>query len=204
MKVIEKVRVDKPITIDLKGIIDLNDDQLYELCIRNKELRFERTNQGKLVIQLPVGSEGGSKESIIIINLGIWNKKYKMGKVFSSSTGFTLSNGAMRSPDVSFISHERWKALSKGDRKKFAPICPDFIVELRSESDRIEDLKEKMIEWMDNGCRLAWLIDPIEEKAYIYRPDKDTERIDTFDTVLSGEDVLSDFELPLSELNEDD
>ncbi|GMT48843.1 MAG: hypothetical protein IEMM0008_0382 [bacterium] len=203
MKTIEKIQA-KPIVIDLKGIIDIDDDQLYELCIRNKELRFERSGEVELMIQLPVGSEGGSKESIIIINLGIWNKKYKLGKVFSSSTGFTLSNGAMRSPDVSFITHDRWKALSKEDRKKFAHICPDFIAELRSESDSIDTLKDKMTEWMDNGCRLAWLIDPIEEKAYIYRPDKDAETIDSFDAVLSGEDVLPDFELPLSELNEDD
>ena len=204
MKVIEKIRVDKPITIDLKGIIDLDDDQLYDLCIRNKELRFERTNQEELVIQLPVGSGGGAKENTLSFFITAWNREKKSGIVFSPSTGFTLPNGAMRSPDVSFIRHERWKALSKEDKKKFAHICPDFIAELLSESDSIDHLKDKMIEWMDNGCRLAWLIDPIEEKAYIYRPDKETETIDTFDTVLSGENVLPDFELPLPELNEDD
>ncbi|GMT48844.1 MAG: hypothetical protein IEMM0008_0383 [bacterium] len=204
MKVIEKIRVDKPITIDLKGIIDLDDDQFYELCIQNKELRFERSNMGDLVIQLPVGSEGGVRELSLASAVFNWNKKSKLGKAFSSSTGFTLPNGAMRSPDASFITHERWKDLSKEDRKKFAHICPDFIAELRSESDSIDTLKDKMTEWMDNGCRLAWLIDPIEEKAYIYRPDKDAETIDSFDAVLSGEDVLPDFELPLSELNEDD
>ncbi len=204
MKVIEKIRVDKPITIDLKGIIDLDDDQLYDLCIRNKELRFERSNMEELAIQLPVGSEGGNREFNLMGLFYVWNKEYNLGKVFSSSTGFTLPNGAMRSPDASFITHTRWKAISKEERKKFAPICPDFIVELRSKSDEIEGLKKKMTEWMNNGCRLAWLIDPIEEKAYIYRPNKDTETINSFELVLSGENVLPDFELPLSELIEDD
>ncbi len=203
MKTIEKIQA-KQITIDLKGIIGIDDDQLYKLCIRNKELRFERTNQEELVIQLPVGSEGGAKENTLSFFITAWNRGKRSGIVFSPSTGFTLPNGAMRSPDASFITHKRWKTLSKEDKKRFAHICPDFIAELRSESDSIDNLKDKMIEWMDNGCRLAWLIDPIEEKAYIYRPDKETEVIDTFDTVLSGENVLSDFELPLSELNEDD
>jgi len=199
MLVREKLN-DNQLILNVNGIIELNDDQLYEFCIKNDEVCIERTQEGELVMMLPVGSEGGSRESDLIYFLQHWNKKYKLGKVFSSSAGFTLSNGAMRSPDVAFIIKERWKALPLLQRKKFAPICPDFIVELRSETDNLGRLKQKMEEWIENDCRLGWLIDPLEEKAYIYKPDETTQIIDSFDEKLSGEKLLPSFELSLSEL----
>ncbi len=204
----EKVQIiqeTKPIVLDFQGIIDfLDNDRLFEFCVQNKNLRIERTLEGKLIIMLPVGSDGSSKEASLIGELDQWNKKHKLGKIFSSAGGFTLANRSMRSPDVSFIKLDRWKAIPLMKRKKFAPVCPDFVVELRSESDSLNKLKDKMEEWMDNGCRLAWLIDPLEEKAYIYRPNKDIEVISSFDAKLSGEDVLPNFELDLKELREDE
>jgi len=193
------------IFLDFDGIIDITSDQLFELCGQNRELRIERTEEGKLAIMLPVGGEGSSKEMTIEGELYQWNKKTRLGIVFNSSGGFTLTNGAVRSPDAAFIVKTKWKALSILKRKKFAPICPDFVAELRSETDRLNALKEKMVEWMNNGCRLGWLIDPMEEKAYIYRPDQEVQIINSFREKLYGEAVLPGFELDLSELlNEDD
>src|SRR5271169_3004340 len=188
--------------LDFSGVIDFTDDQLFKFCAVNRDLRIERTREGKLIIMAPMGGEGGNNESILIAELVNWNKKYELGMTFSSATGYKLPNGAMLSPDASFITSEKWKFLTKEQRKKFLPLCPDFIAELRSESDSIKVLKAKMAEWMENGCRLAWLIDPLEEKAYIYRPNKEIEIVDTFDKKLSGEDLLPGFELDLSEFRE--
>ncbi len=199
------IQENEPILLDFKGIVDFeNDDTLFDFCIKNKELRIERTERGKIILMSPVGGEGGVWESTLTYYVFHWNKKNKLGKVLSPSGGFILPNGAMRSPDVSFITMDRWKALPLLKRKKFLPLCPDFIGELRSESDPLEKLKDKMIEWMDNGCRLAWLIDPLEEKAYIYRPNSDIEEVLSFNEKLSGEDVLPGFELDLSELREEE
>lgn len=192
------------IVLDFSGIIDFTDNQLFEFCAKNRELQIERTKEEKLIVMAPVGGEGSEREFLLSGIFYLWNKKYKLGKIFSPSGGFILNDKAMRSADVSFISNEKWKSLSKEQRKKFPPLCPDFVVELRSESDRLKDLKEKMEEWMANGCRLAWLIDPYEEKSYIYRPNKKIELIDSFDKKLSGEDVLPKFQLDLSELREEE
>ncbi|GMT49198.1 MAG: hypothetical protein IEMM0008_0737 [bacterium] len=204
----EKVQVSQetePIVLDFQGIADLkDDDKLFDFCLQNRELRIERTEEGKLIIMLPVGGEGSSREFGLSGLFYIWNKKHKLGKVFSPTGGFILPSGAMRSPDVSFIKMDRWKAIPLLKRKKFLPICPDFIGELRSESDGLIKLKEKMTEWMANGCSLGWLIDPIEEKAYIYRPNRDIEEVASFSEKLSGEDVLPDFELDLKELREEE
>ncbi len=204
----EKVQViqeTEAIVLDFRGIIDFQDnDKLFDLCIQNSEIRIERTREGEIILMLPVGGEGGVRESILTYFVFHWNKKYKLGKVLSPNGGFILPSGAMRSPDVSFIKIDRWKAIPLLKRKKFLPVCPDFVGELRSESDSLNRLKDKMEEWMDNGCRLAWLIDPLEEKAYIYRPNKDIEEILSFDEKLSGEDVLANFELDLSELRDED
>ena len=200
-----EVKVEKSqILIDFSGIVDLDDDRLYDLCVKNREIRFERTSKGELLVMLPVGSEGSSRELNLSGPFYVWNKKNKLGKVFSSSGGFILPSGAMRSPDVAFIRMERWKSLPVLQRKKFAPICPDFVAELRSESDSLSTLKEKMKEWMDNGCQLAWLIDPLEEKAYIYKANGETQTLESFKEKLFGEDILPDFVLELSELLEED
>jgi len=144
------------ILLDFDGIIDFTDDsRLFEFCAKNRDLRVERTKEGKLSIMLPVGGEGSSREFELSGMFYVWNKKYKLGKIFSSSGGFILPSGSMRSPDVSFVTAERWKDIPVFKRKKFLPLCPDFVAELRSESDKLSDLKAKMMEWMENGCRLA-------------------------------------------------
>ncbi len=202
VQVLEEI---EPLVLDFEGIIDFtDDDKLFDFCVQNRDLRIERTREGKLIIMLPVGGEGSKKEGLLTILIGSWNRENKLGTVLSPSGGFIMPSGAMRSPDVSFVKIDRWKAVPLLKRKKFLPICPDFVVELRSESDHLKKLKDKMMEWMANGCLLAWLIDPLEEKAYIYRPNKEIEEIGSFNEKLSGEDVLPGFELDLSELQEEE
>ncbi len=190
--------------LDLEDLIEMDDDKLYKICSQNKEIRFERSSKGELIIMLPVGSEGGAQESTINYYVFHWNKQFKKGKVFSSSSGFSLPNGSMRSPDTAFIRKERWKALPILLRKKFAPICPDFVVELMSENDSLADAQEKMQEWMENGCQLGWLINPKEENTYIYRSNGEIETVSSFDKTLYGEDVLEKFAFHLNELRDED
>ena len=150
----------------------------------------------------PAESEIDSKNSELIIELGLWNRNTKSGRIFGPSAGFMLPNGAMRSPDAAWIPNENWYALPVEQRKKFAPICPAFIVEIRSESDSLARLQEKMAEWMKNGCQLAWLIDPSKEQTQIFRKASSSfsnqpTQFESFDHVLSGEDVLPSFQFDL-------
>lgn len=132
-----------PIILNLKPFVELSDDQFYELCQNHRDLKFERTAQGELVIVTPVGGEGGSREADLIGDLVYWNRQTQLGKVFSSSTCFKLPNGADRSPDAAWIVLERWNQLTSEQQKKFPPVCPDFVIELRSESDALESLQQK-------------------------------------------------------------
>ncbi|MBI3245714.1 MAG: Uma2 family endonuclease [Deltaproteobacteria bacterium] len=177
----------------------LTEEQFMSLCQENPELRLELTAQGELIVMPPVGSEGGWRSGETFLSLGTWAKKDGTGLSFDSSTGFTLPNGGIRSPDASWIKRERWEALSKAQRATFAPICPDFVVEVRSQSDRLPDLKEKMQEYLDNGARLGWLIDPLEKRAYVYRPGQPVETLDD-PTILSGDPVLPGFAFHVREL----
>ncbi len=177
----------------------LTEEQFMELCQENPELRLELTAQGELVIMPPTGSEGGWRSGEVFLSLGIWTKQDGTGLSFDSSTGFTLPNGAIRSPDASWILRERWSALTKAQREKFAPICPDFVIEVRSLTDRLPDLLEKMQEYLDNGARLGWLIDPIDKRAYLYRPGQPVEILDNPYT-LNGDPVLPGFRLNVQEL----
>jgi Uma2 family endonuclease len=187
--------------LDVSAIGGLTDDELFALCASNKMLRIERTSQGEIMLLHPTGTDSGYRNSDINYFLAHWNRQKLLGKVFDSSTGFTLPSGAMRSPDAAFIVLERWEAIPKEERKKFAPICPDFIAELRSENDSIAYLQKKIREeWIANGCRLAWLIDPFEEVVYVYRQDGSTSEVQGFDNTVSGEDVLPDFVLELKGL----
>ena len=187
--------------LDVSAIGGLTDDELFALCVSNKMLRIERTKDGEIMLLHPTGTDSGYRNSDINYFLAHWNRQKLLGKVFDSSTGFTLPSGAMRSPDAAFIMMERWEAIPKEDRKKFAPICPDFIAELRSENDSIIYLQKKVREeWIANGCRLAWLIDPFEEVVYVYHQDGSTSEVRGFDNTVSGEDVLPDFVLELKGL----
>ena len=191
----------EPMLLDVRSIGGLTDDELFALCAANKMLRIERTKDGEIMLLHPTGTDSGYRNSDINYFLAHWNRQKLLGKVFDSSTGFTLPSGAMRSPDAAFIVVERWEAVPKDERKKFAPICPDFIAELRSENDSIAYLQKKIREeWIANGCRLAWLIDPFEEVVYVYRQDGSTLEIRGFDNTVSGEDVLPDFVLELKGL----
>lgn len=188
----------EPITLSFPTKFGFTDDQLFEFCQANRELKIERSAEGKLLIMTPAGGRTSSKNSTIIASLWNWNNAHQTGKVFDSSGGFKLPNNAMRAPDAAWVKRERWEELTEEDQKKFPPLCPDFIIELKSENDAFSDLKSKMQEWMDNGCSLAWLIDADAEKAYIYRPGKTPEEIKGFNRKLSGEAVLKGFELDLS------
>ncbi len=187
------------LTLDVSALAPLTDEALYQLCVSNRELRIERTQDGELIIMPPTGGESSRRNSLIVVALGIWNEAAGTGVVFDSSGGFLLPNGAMRSPDAAWVARERWERLSAEERRKFPPLCPDFVVELMSESDRLAPLQEKMEEWTRNGCRLAWLIAPALEKAWVYRPGERPREV-PFSEGLSGEEVLPGFNLPLEPL----
>jgi Uma2 family endonuclease len=184
------------LTMDDNG---MTDDEFYALCRENPELRIERTANGKIIVMPPTTSETGRYNSKIHIEIGIWNKNTKLGETFDSSTGFKLPNGAERSPDSAWISNERWNALPIEQKRKFAPIVPDFVLELRSDDQNLTELREKMDEYMDCGCRLGWLIDPQNRRTYVYASNGDIQTI-KFDDVLSGEDVMPGLEMRLGEV----
>ena len=179
--------------------INLTDEAFFQLCQNNRDLRFERTAAGELIIMPPTGSDTGNRNFDIAVELGIWNKQTKLGKGFDSSTGFKLPNGKDVSPDVAWIKKERWDSLTSEQQNKFAPIAPDFVIELRSSSDNLKPLQEKMQEYIDNGVKLAWLIDRKQRKVFIYRPGQAVEELDNPQT-LTGEDLLPGFVLDLSEI----
>ena len=176
----------------------LSDDELFRICSANKELRIERDEEGQLIIMSPAGSGSSNKNFILNSIFGAWVESHSLlGYGFDSSGGFILPDRSMRSPDAAWIKKDRWEALTLTEQEKFAPICPDFIVELRSKSDSLSQLKNKMEKWVANGCELAWLIDPLEKKAYIYKPKSQAQEIIGFDSKLSGGNLLPGFELDL-------
>ncbi|NET02231.1 MAG: Uma2 family endonuclease [Sphaerospermopsis sp. SIO1G1] len=182
------------VTLNLDPIIRLTDNQFYQLCMANKDVSLELNSQGELIIMPPVGGESGRSESDLNFRVSLWNHQTKLGIVFSSSTIFQLPNGAKRSPDVAWVKLERWEALTPEERKKFPPLTPDFIIELRSETDRLKTLQEKMQEYIENGLLLGWLINPQDQQIEIYKPGKPVEIVKMTE-VISGEDILPGFEL---------
>ncbi len=186
-----------PLTLNLDAV-HLTDEQFYQLCQNNQELKFERTSsKGKLIIISPGGGESGNREADLIADLVIWNRQTGLGYTFSSSTIFKLPNGGDRSPDAAWIQKERWEALTPEQRRKFPPIAPDFVIELRSATDDLEPLRQKMQEYMDAGVQLAWLINPQQQEVEIYRLGQEVE-VRNLPTELSGENVLVGFNLHLS------
>jgi Uma2 family endonuclease len=177
----------------------MTDDQFFRFCASNQNLKIERNENGEIEIMAPSGGTSGMQEAEIVIQLGVWNKRMKLGMTFSPSAGFSLPSGAVRHADAAWMSNERWNALTAKQQEKFIP-APDFVIELRSPSDTLSELQAKMKRWIDNGVRLAWLIDPIEEKTYIYRKNKKPVVVKGFDKTLSGEKVLPDFTFELKEL----
>jgi Uma2 family endonuclease len=188
-----------PPTLNLNPIIRLSDDQFYALCANNPELKLERTAAGDLVIMSPTGGETGKRNSNLNFELALWNRQTKLGVVFDSSTGFKLPNGADRSPDAAWIPQARWDALTPEQRRRFLPLCPDFVIELLSPSDTWEDLQIKMAEYQANGARLGWLIDPEIKRVAIYRSMPPVE-VQQRPVTLSGENVLPGFRLNLNNI----
>lgn len=174
--------------------LQLDDEQFFQLCQDNRDLQFERNANGTLIIMPPTGGETGRRNLELAVELGVWNRQTQLGIAFDSSTGFKLPNGANRSPDVAWIPRERWEGLTAEEKQGFLPLCPDFVVELRSRTDSLPTLQEKMQEYIENGTRLAWLIDPSSQTVQIYRPQQPVEVVNS-PSQLSGEDVLPGFVL---------
>lgn len=186
-----------PFVIHFEPVLrKLSDEDFFEFCQANREWRIERTSNGDVIIMPPTGGETGRLNFELIGAFREWVKTDGTGLGFDSSTGFTLPNGAERSPDLAWVRLSRWNALSEEQRKKFPPLCPDFVVELRSPSDSLSGLQEKMQEYIQNGAELGWLIDPVEKKVYVYRPHAEVECLDNPVTV-SGEPLLPGFVLNL-------
>lgn len=187
------------LTLDIKSVIDLTDEQFFQLCQANRDLRFERTATGDLIIMSPAGGETGNRNGRLNQQLFNWSDTDNTGIAFDSSTGFKLPNGADRSPDASWVKLERWNALTPQQQTKFLPLCPDFVIELLSPSDSLNATQEKMREYRDNGARLGWLINRKNRQVEIYRIGQEVEVLDN-PTSLSGENVLPGFVLNLSTL----
>ncbi|MEM9923622.1 MAG: Uma2 family endonuclease [Cyanobacteria bacterium P01_D01_bin.50] len=178
----------------------MTDEQFFEFCQINRDLRIERNQYGEISIMPPTGSETGNRNFNIAGQLWIWSEKDGTGICFDSSTGFKLSTGADRSPDVSWIKLSRWNSLSQEEQQRFAPICPDFVIELRSTSDNLKPLQEKMEEYMNEpGIKLGWLIDRKHKRVYVYRPQMSVECLENPDSV-SGEDILPGFMLNMAKV----
>ena len=170
-------------------------EQFAAIAVENPDLRLERTADGELIVNPPTGGESGRRNFSISTQLGIWCQEHEeLGEGFDSSTGFRLSSGATRAPDTSWVSRDRWDALTQDERDGFVPLCPDFVVELRSKTDILSDVRDKMQEYMDNGARLGWLIDPQNKRVEVYRLGQEVEVLEE-PKELSGEDVLPGFVL---------
>jgi Uma2 family endonuclease len=177
----------------------MSDHEFFEFCQVNRDWRIERTSEGDLVIMPPTGGTTGKTNQSLAMLLGIWAKADGTGIPFDSSTGFRLPNCAKRSPDAAWVRRERWESLTRQEQDEFPPLCPDFVVELRSPTDNLRSLHAKMREYIANGATLGWLIDPIERKVHIYQPAADVRCLDNPSTV-SGEPLLRGFALDLREL----
>ncbi len=188
---------DGRLVLQFQPVIQLTEEQFFQFCQLNRELRIEQTAQGEVEIMVPTGGETGWRNSKLIIALGTWTEQDGTGVEFDSSTGFILPNGATRSPDASWVKQDRLKGLSPQQQKKFLPVCPDFVIELRSPSDSLKTLQNKMLEYCENGTQLGWLIDQKKNDVYIYRPGKDVECLHKPAT-LSGEPELPGFVMPLN------
>lgn len=177
----------------------MSDEEFFAFCRQNPDLRIEQDKHGNILIMAPVSFDSGNFESEVLISIGIWNRQTKLGKTFSPSTLFILPSGEKRMPDAAWIAQEKIDQMPPEERKTFAHIAPDFVVEIRSPSDNLAELQAKMSDsWIANGVRLAWLIDPADKNVWIYRADGSVEQVSGFSGKLSGETVLPGFELDLS------
>lgn len=190
-----------PLVLNLDGV-HLTDEQFYQLCVSNPEIPFERNSQGALILMSPVGGGSGNREMELGADLTVWNRQTQLGKVFSSSTLFKLPGGGDRSPDAAWVELSRWQALTPTQRQKFPPIAPDFVLELRSRTDSLETLQQKMQEYLDSGVRLGWLLNPQDQQVEIYRQGEAKE-VRPLPTELLGESVLPGFRLAIDRFDDD-
>jgi Uma2 family endonuclease len=174
----------------------LSDEQFLHFCLANRDLRIERDEKGQIFLMPPTGLETGNYNFELAAEFAFWNRQYNLGKVFDSSSGFTFPDKSVRSPDVSWLINEKWKSLSQDEKEKFSQVVPDFVLELRSASDSLSELKDKMEKYKKNGVPLGWLIDIKKQKTYIYRQNQEVEEV-SFETDLSGENILLGFSINL-------
>ena len=175
----------------------ITDEEFEKLCRENSDRKFERTAQGELVIMSLTGGSTGERNAELNGQLWLWNRQAKLGHIYDSSTGFRLPNGAIRSPDAAWVSQSRWDALTPEQRKKWVPLCPDFVVELKSPSDDILDLQTKMLEYQENGLKLGWLIDPDRQIIEVYEADRPVELLNNPEEI-SADGIMSGFVLKLA------
>jgi Uma2 family endonuclease len=189
--------------IRLAPVIRMTDDQFFEFCRLNRDLRIERTSEGDLIVMPPTGGRTGNRNLKVTVQLGIWAERDGTGVAFDSSTGFHLPNGADVSPDAAWVPRTRLAGLSETQRERFLPLCPDFVVELRSGSDKLKALKRKMLEYVEEGCRLGFLIDPTKRRVFVYRPERPVEEFRDVSSI-SGDPELPEFTLNLRGIWEPD
>jgi len=193
---IERINHLQPVILKMPHLQQISDEDFKHLCQLNDDYCLEMSARGELIIMPPVGGISGKKEADLITNLMNWNRQKKLGEVFSSSTIFRLPKGGKRSPDVAWVSLENWEKLTEKEQEAFPPICPDFVIELRSKTDLLSPLQAKMIEYLNSGLKLGWLINPHQNQVEIYRQNQLVEILD-FPVTLSGENILPDFTLDL-------
>ncbi len=187
------------ITLQLRPVIELTEDQFFEFCQLNRDLRIERTAEGELEIMPPAGWKTSDRNAETSMQLRLWAKRNGAGVATDSSGGFTLPNGATRSPDAAWISHARLAKVTEEQKEKFLPLCPDFVIEVRSPTDRLSVLQRKMQEYIDNGAQLGWLLVPQARRVYVYRPQQPVEILENPETLV-GDPVLPGFVLDLREI----
>jgi Uma2 family endonuclease len=191
-------------TLPIKGDLSdsMSEQEFFDFCQQNDLWRIERDENKQIIIMPPTNANTGNQNLELSFQLELWNRKNKTGISFDSSTGFTLPDGSVRSPDASWLAIEKWNQLSNKEKNQFAHICPDFVIELKSNSDNLKSLTSKMGKWIKNGCSLALLINPEDKTVSIYRKDGTIDKVTGFDKTISGEDVLPGFELDLSILKD--
>jgi Uma2 family endonuclease len=194
-KVIPHIEI-HPVVLRLKPVIDLTDEQLFELCQLNRDWRIEYTAQGELIVMPPTGGETGNQNAELTFQVQAWARSDQTGITFDSSTGFKLPNGATRSPDTAWVRGSRLAGLTRDQKQKFLPLCPDFVIELRSPTDSLEALQRKMQEYLDNGAQLGWLIDPLTRCIHVYLPHSQPQILEAPRTI-SAEPVLPGLSLDL-------
>jgi len=192
------------ITLPIKGDLSdsMSEKEFFDFCQQNDLWRIERDENKQIIIMPPTNANTGKQNISLSFELELWNRKAKTGICFDSSTGFTLPDGSVRSPDASWLTIKKWNQLSDNEKNQFAHICPDFVIELKSKFDNLKSLTSKMGKWIKNGCSLAWLINPEDKTVIIFRKNGTSDKVTDFNNILSGEDVLPGFKLNLSILND--